>query len=326
MRNEATAMLEEGGYGATPEADSDSDTDSEDEAEEDNGDETLGGFIVPDEDEDALDDAEEGDDDSLEDLFAPGSSAPGPSTQAKKSKAKAKDSKGKAKKFKKTVTLAQLKKDSLRSASAKRKYLRRLRKGWETSAKISKTMELLSDIRDADPTEKTLVFSQFTAFLGKCLLKLLHITTHCLADLLEVPLTQRKFKYQRYDGSMRMDDRAEAVNQFMDDAQANIMLVSLKAGNAGLNLSKASQVIILDPFWNPFVEEQAVDRAHRMPQKREVHVHRVLVPETVEDRICALQDKKRDLINTALDEGVSKSLTRLSVGELKYLFGLGERN
>jgi SNF2 family DNA or RNA helicase len=115
-------------------------------------------------------------------------------------------------------------------------------------------------------------------------------------------------------------------NRFMDDAEETIMLVSLKAGNAGLNLSKASQVIILDPFWNPFVEEQAVDRAHRMPQKREVHVHRVLVPQTVEDRICALQDKKRDLINTALDEGVSKSLTRLSLGELKYLFGLSERN
>jgi superfamily II DNA or RNA helicase len=68
---------------------------------------------------------------------------------------------------------------------------------------------------------------------------------------------------------MRMDSRAEAVNEFMDKADENIMLVSLKAGNAGLNLSKASQVIMLDPFWNPFVEEQAVDRAHRMPQKRE---------------------------------------------------------
>jgi len=82
-------------------------------------------------------------------------------------------------------------------------------------------------------------------------------------------LTDQKFKYKRYDGSMRMDSRAEAVNEFMDKADENIMLVSLKAGNAGLNLSKASQVIILDPFWNPFVEEQAIDRAHRMPQKRE---------------------------------------------------------
>ena len=209
-------------------------------------------------------------------------------------------------KTKPTLTLAQLKKESHRSAAAKKKYLRRLRKKWESSSKIDKTMELLADIRAADPTEKTLIFSQFTSLL----------------DLLEVLLSDQNFKYRRYDGIMRMDDRAEAVNQFMDSTDENIMLVSLKAGNAGLNLSKASQVIMFDPFWNPFVEEQAVDRAHRMPQKREVHVHRVLVPDTVEDRICDLQDKKREIINTALDEGVSKSLTRLSVGELRYLFGI----
>lgn len=73
---------------------------------------------------------------------------------------------------------------------------------------------------------------------------------------------------------------------------------------------------------NPFVEDQAVDRAHRMPQKRDVHVHRVLVPETVEDRICKLQDKKREVISAALDERVGKSLTKLSVGELRNLFGM----
>jgi SNF2 family DNA or RNA helicase len=99
-------------------------------------------------------------------------------------------------------------------------------------------------------------------------------------------------------------------------------LVSIKAGNAGLNLWKASRVIILDPFWNPFIEEQAVDRAHRMPQPREVHVYRILIPETVEDRIKQLQDKKLDVINSALDENASKSLTRLSKNELKFLFGM----
>lgn len=122
---------------------------------------------------------------------------------------------------------------------------------------------------------------------------------------------------------MKMDERADAVNAFMDDPNENVMLVSLKAGNAGLNLWKASRVIILDPFWNPFIEEQAVDRAHRMPQKREVHVHRIIVPETVEDRIVAIQDRKRDEINAALDEKASKSLTRLNLNELKYLFGMG---
>jgi SNF2 family DNA or RNA helicase len=144
-----------------------------------------------------------------------------------------------------------------------------------------------------------------------------------LLDLVEVPLHRERITYQRYDGSMKMDERANAVNAFMDDPNENVMLVSLKAGNAGLNLWKASQVIILDPFWNPFIEEQAIDRAHRMPQEREVYVHRIIVPETVEDRIVAIQDRKRDEINAALDEKASKSLTRLNLNELKYLFGMG---
>lgn len=207
------------------------------------------------------------------------------------------------------MTLAQLKKESLRNAAAKKKYLRRLRKGFKSSSKIDKAIELVSRIRANDPTEKILIFSQFTSLL----------------DLMEVPLEQRGLKYQRYDGSMKMDDRAEAVNKFMDEPDQQIMLISLKAGNAGLNLNKASQVIIMDPFWNPFIEEQAVDRAHRMPQRREVHVHRVLVPKTVEDRICELQERKREIIQAALDEGAGKSISRLSVRDLMFLFGLSGR-
>jgi SNF2 family DNA or RNA helicase len=167
-------------------------------------------------------------------------------------------------------------------------------------------IELLTDIRKNDPTEKTLIFSQFTSLL----------------DLIEVPLVQESFQYQRYDGSMSMEARADAVEAFMSDPEQNVMLVSLKAGNAGLNLWRASQVIMLDPFWNPFVEDQAVDRAHRMPQQREVFVHRVLVPKTVEDRICALQNKKREIIGAALDENASRDFTRLGVSELKYLLGM----
>ena len=97
-------------------------------------------------------------------------------------------------------------------------------------------------------------------------------------------------------------------------------MVSLKAGNAGLNLIAASQVIILDPFWNPYVEEQAIDRAHRIGQQKPVRVHRILIPNTVEDRILALQDKKRELIEAALDEKASASIARLGVAELGFLF------
>jgi SNF2 family DNA or RNA helicase len=98
--------------------------------------------------------------------------------------------------------------------------------------------------------------------------------------------------------------------------------VSIKAGNAGLNLWKASRVIILDPFWNPFIEEQAIDRAHRMPQPREVYVYRILIAETIEDRIKQLQDTKMEVINSALDENAAKSITRLDTQQLKHLFGM----
>lgn len=284
--------------------DQDSDSDEDEDEEEDKDDDVnekgdLAGFVVSDE-EGSDHEAEESDH-----AEAGEASKPGPAT---KSNMKKKNSKGKGKaKAKPKVTLAQLKKESLRSKAAKQKYLRRLRKTWMTSAKIEKTMELLSGIAANDPTEKILIFSQFTSLL----------------DLLEVPMYERRLRYQRYDGSMSMGDRADAVEKFMDDPDERIMLLSLKAGNAGLNLAKASQVILLDPFWNPYVEEQAIDRAHRMPQPREVTVHRVLVPETVEDRICEIQDKKREMIDTALDETSSKSLTRLNVRELRYLFGMG---
>ena len=280
-----------------PDEDSDSEIDSEvdvdDSAPDVDKKGNLAGFVVADDDEEDIDSAPENK----------------VKSKTKKPKKRGKDKgKGKGKgRAEPKLSLAQLKKDSLRSKAAKQRYMRRLDKTYIPSAKINRTIELLNEIRRNDPTEKTLIFSQFTSLL----------------DLVEVPLWREGMKYQRYDGSMKMDDRAEAVNLFMDDPNQNVMLVSIKAGNAGLNLWKASQVIILDPFWNPFIEEQAVDRAHRMPQTREVYVHRILVPDTVEDRIVLLQDKKRELIGDALDENASKRLTRLGPQELRYLFGMG---
>lgn len=238
-RLEESDRLEEEEEEEEEESDSDSD-DNDDDKVNDDGD--LDGFVVPD---DVDDDYE----------------APSPSDEVKEEPEKAKSKKGKGKaRAKPKMTLAQLKKESLRNKAAKKKYLRRLRKTYIGSGKIDKTVELLSEIQANDPTEKTLIFSQFTSLL----------------DLLEVPLQDRKFRYQRYDGSMKMDARAEAVNKFMDEATEKVMLISLKAGNAGLNLNKASQVIILDPFWNPFIEDQAVDRAHRMP----VSLNRPSLPTT----------------------------------------------
>ena len=212
--------------------------------------------------------------------------------------------KGKAKEKVPRKTLAQLKKESRGSAKARRQYLKRLAHEWETSGKIEKVMEILQAAKDRNNGEKTIIFSQFTSLL----------------DLLEVPIYRKEWGYKRYDGSMTSNARNEAVIEFSDNPECQVMLVSLKAGNSGLNLVAASQVIIFDPFWNPYIEEQAIDRAHRIGQMRPVQVHRILVPNTVEDRILALQEKKRALIEGALDEKASQTIGRLGERELAFLF------
>lgn len=213
--------------------------------------------------------------------------------------------KGKGKAVRKPrKTLAELKKDAMKNAKAKRKYLKTLARRWETSAKVDKAMEIIGETWRRNEGEKTIIFSQFTSLL----------------DLLEIPIMRNGWNYRRYDGSMKPAERNEAVLEFTDNPDCKVMLVSLKAGNAGLNLVAASQVIILDPFWNPYIEDQAIDRAHRIGQLRPVKVHRILVEDTVEDRILALQDKKRQLIEGALDEKASSQVGRLGIQELAFLF------
>ncbi|CAD0047662.1 unnamed protein product [Aureobasidium pullulans] len=195
---------------------------------------------------------------------------------------------------------------AIRKPSWRKIYLRMLKKDFQPSSKIERTMEILDGIMTAPENEKIIIFSQWTSLL----------------DLLEVPVSEKSWGYRRYDGSMNAKLRADAVDDFKNKPTVRMMLVSLKAGNAGLNLNCASQVVIMDPFWNPYIEEQAIDRAHRLGQTRPVMVHRVLIKETVEDRIIALQEKKRALISEALDEKASQSLGRLSVQELAFLFGI----
>lgn len=201
-------------------------------------------------------------------------------------------------------TFAQLRTAAQKNKKEKKKYLRRLEKNWVPSAKIEKTMEILQTNEDRGQGEKTIIFSQFTSLL----------------DFLEVPINRRGWTYVRFDGSMNITDRNAAVTKFTQDPSCRIMLVSLKAGNAGLNLVAASHVVLFDPFWNPYVEDQAIDRAHRIGQTREVFVHRLLIEGTVEDRICELQDKKRDLISGALDEVGALNVSRLDTRELAFLF------
>ncbi|KAE9973687.1 hypothetical protein BLS_003475 [Venturia inaequalis] len=290
------------------ESDSDSDTDSDlDEEEEDA---TLNGFIVN--DDEVVDEAAG----PRSDTSVLAAATEHKSQMGKKGrKRKSKKSKGK-KREKETKSLAQLRTEGLRNKKARRQYLRRLKKDYVTSAKFDKVLEILGKVHEVpiNPKpkddevdkngEKVLIFSQFTSLL----------------DLLEIPILAAGYQYTRYDGSMSPSDRNASVEAFKTDPSCRVMLVSLKAGNAGLNLIQASQVIILDPFWNPYIAEQAIDRAHRIGQRRKVNVHHVLVPDTVEDRIVKLQEQKKALISAALDENAGKSVGRLGVRELGYLF------
>jgi SNF2 family DNA or RNA helicase len=288
--------------------DTETDSDSEDEINS-NGD--LNDFIVPD-DEDVEtadeDDAAEGDEGDDEADFIPNLKSKRKAKAKSKAKSKSKGERrpkdnGK-KKAKEHVSISMLKKQASRSAAGRKRYMKYLRKHWQPSAKLTKCVELLEDfINDG---QKTIIFSQFVSLL----------------DLLQVPIEDKKWPVLRYDGAMSGEARDAAITKFTESQTHNIMLISLKAGNAGLNLVAASRVIILDPFWNPYIEMQAVDRAYRIGQQREVEVHRILIKGTVEDRIIELQDQKRALVDSALDEGANKSLGRLDVQQLAFLFGV----
>ncbi|KAK4537825.1 hypothetical protein CDCA_CDCA14G3850 [Cyanidium caldarium] len=169
----------------------------------------------------------------------------------------------------------------------------------------SKVRALLTDLWEAvearhrDPVlnGKCVVFSQWTSML----------------DVLEVALRRanaaagrERIRYRRLDGSLSQRQRVAALTAFaVDDPAAvhtevNVLLVSLKAGGVGLNLTTASNVFLVDPWWNPSVEDQAMDRIHRMGQQRVVQVRKYIVRNSVEEKMLALQAKKRSMVDTAL--------------------------
>ncbi|KAK0105181.1 hypothetical protein ONS95_004422 [Cadophora gregata] len=312
------------------ETDSDSDSDLETESDVDDGGD-LKGFVVPDDIEDTDEEAEDNnaDDDEEEEEeeaeVIPNDAKSKKSKDKSKSKSKSKSkgktqrkekrekSKGKKPEKKVHLSIAMLKKEATKTVDGRRRYMKYLRKNWQPSAKVTKCMQLLEsflDVEDPRDRKKTIIFSQFVSLL----------------DLLQVPIDQKKWKCLRYDGTMSAELRNDAINRFTDSKEHNIMLISLKAGNAGLNLVAASQVIILDPFWNPYIEMQAVDRAHRIGQQNKVEVHRILIEGTVEDRIIDLQNQKRNLVESALDENASKSMGRLDIRQLAFLFNGNNNN
>ncbi|KAL5069744.1 hypothetical protein RYX36_020631, partial [Vicia faba] len=142
-----------------------------------------------------------------------------------------------------------------------------------------------------------------------------------MLDLVETSMEQSGIKYRRLDGRMTLTARDIAVKDFNTDPEITVMLMSLKAGNLGLNMVSACHVILLDLWWNPTTEDEAIDRAHRIGQTRPVTVTRITIKDTVEDRIMALQDEKRKMVASAFGKDhTGDSGTRLTFDDLKYLF------
>lgn len=169
------------------------------------------------------------------------------------------------------------------------------------SAQHSSKVELLMDSLDEAIADghRSLVFSQWTSYL----------------DLIAAELKGRGINHLRIDGGTA--NRGEIVKRFQDVDGPPLMLISLKAGGVGLNLTAADHVYIMDPWWNPAVEDQAADRAHRIGQTNPVMIHRLVAKDTIEEKIILLQEKKKDLARAVLEEGgAALSLSRQDILDL----------
>ena len=146
-----------------------------------------------------------------------------------------------------------------------------------SSAKVVALIHHLRELRKGSPSIKSVVFSQFTSFLS----------------LIEPALTRAKMRFLRLDGSMAQKSRAAVLDEFRDSDQFTVLLISLKAGGVGLNLTSAKRVYMMDPWWSFAIEAQAIDRVHRMGQEDEVKVYRFIVKDSVEQRMLRIQDRKK---------------------------------
>lgn len=167
----------------------------------------------------------------------------------------------------------------------------------ESSSKIDLLLERLESLLSEG--QKALVFSQWTSLL----------------DLIEPHLDRAHMEYLRLDGSTT--DRAAVVERFQSEQGPSVLLLSLKAGGTGLNLTAAAHVFLMDLWWNPAVERQAMDRAHRIGQDKPVFVHRLVAKDTVEEKIRVLHAKKRALADMAFEDAdQAATLTREEIVEL----------
>ncbi|KAL2981643.1 hypothetical protein AAZX31_13G301500 [Glycine max] len=174
-----------------------------------------------------------------------------------------------------------------------------IEKNWVESCKVTVLLNELENLRSSG--SKSIVFSQWTAFL----------------DLLQIPFTRNNISFVRLDGTLNLQQREKVIKQFSEDSNTLVLLMSLKAGGVGINLTAASNAFVMDPWWNPAVEEQAVMRIHRIGQTKKVAIRRFIVKGTVEERMEAVQARKQRMISGALTD---QEVRTARIEELKMLF------
>lgn len=157
------------------------------------------------------------------------------------------------------------------------------------SSKTRALLSLLADSSSKDPSTKTVIFSQWTSML----------------DRLAIQLAKSRFKYVRLDGRMKREERDVSLSTFASDLDTNVILLSLTCGSLGLDLCCASQAFLIDPWWNGAVEDQAIDRIYRLGQRKDVTIYRLVMEDSIEEKVLDLQEKKRELVQEAFGKDLS---------------------
>jgi non-specific serine/threonine protein kinase len=163
--------------------------------------------------------------------------------------------------------------------------------------------ELAREIEENIGDHKALIFSQFLGMLA----------------LIKAKLIEDNIPFEYFDGSTSAQDREKAIQNFQNNDECRVFLISLKAGGVGLNLTAADYVYIVDPWWNPAVEQQAIDRTHRIGQTKNIFAYRMICIDTIEDKILQLQERKRKLASELIADDAS-FVKALSKSDVEYLF------
>ncbi|KAG6830349.1 hypothetical protein H0H92_001142 [Tricholoma furcatifolium] len=182
------------------------------------------------------------------------------------------------------------------------------RNDFQTSTKLQALLKNLRRLRDQDPCFRAVVFSQFTTFL----------------DLIQAALEREKYDHYRFDGSMDIKKKNAAVSEFKAPSRKpKILVISLKAGGVGLNLTTANHVFMMDCWWNAATENQAIDRVHRIGQEKTVYVTHLIVANTIEARILQIQKRKTAIVKEAFRGSGARGqgTDPESIENLKIMFG-----